>query len=558
MTAATLERPQEPAGSLGALAQTVSRVWPAALLILMAALHLHLGVTRSINWDEFWFYSQVESLAQGRYLQPLQTLHTQMFAWWLPQLGGTAVEHILAARWVMLGFTVIAAGAIFLVARKISNTEAAYLAVAAYLGGGFVLNHATSFRVDAIAAATLGSALAVAMCTRLRAPAILALGALIAVSAMVTIKFVLWFPAFLGIALWRWEEEGFDWRYLLRWVAAGVVAAVLGALLYLWHSAAAEAGEAALNTANYASGSASKMFGLLHSPYLYLMRHAALFAVPLALAVVLAPIVIAKDKRSTAKKVALALLWFPVLTPLFYHNTAPYFYVFILPPVAIAASVSFAFLAQRYGAAMIAGAIALFAIMAWVTNEEPVTDRQQALLTAIHETFEEPVAYFDCCGMIGSFPKANGFMTPWGIEGYRASGVPKFAGKMAEQPVPLLFDNEQMFAAVFDSDAPTFFHPKDEVALRGTYRHFWGDLYLAGRDFEAGEAIEWEVLVPGTYTASGALMVDGELMNAGETVELARGTVAITNTSNEPAHITWGDNIAPPSTTPPSDYWGGF
>ncbi|MCK0100200.1 hypothetical protein MWU38_12475 [Qipengyuania sp. S6317L1] len=558
MSAATLEHPQHPAGSMGALSQAISRVWPAALLVLMAVLHVHLALTRSINWDEFWFYSQVEALAQARNFQPLQTLHTQMFAWWLPQLGGTAVEQILTARWVMLGFTAIASAAIFVTARKISNDTAAYLAVAAYLGGGFVLNHAASFRVDAIAAATLGSALAVAMCTRLRAPAILALGALIAVSALVTIKFVLWFPAFLGIALWRWEEEGFDWRYVARWVAAGLVAAVMGAALYLWHSAAAEAGQAAVSTTSYAGRSAAKMFGLFHSPYLYLMRHAALFAVPLALAVVLAPVLIARDKRSVAKRAALALLWFPVLTPLFYHNSAPYFYVFILPPVAIAASVSFAFLAERYGAPMCAAAIASFAMMAWVTNEEPVTQRQHALLSAIDETFAEPVAYFDCCGMIGRFTKANGFMTPWGIEGYRASGEPRFAGTMEEQPVPLLFDNEQMFAPLFESDAPTFFHPDDEAALRSNYRHFWGDLYLAGHDLEAGETINWNVLVPGTYTASAPLIIDGARVEAGATVELARGSVAISNPLNEPAYIMWGDNIAAPQMAAPSDYWGGF
>ena len=207
---------------------------------------------------------------------------------------------------------------------------------------------------------------------------------------------------------------------------------------------------------------------------------------------------------------------------------------------------------------MIAGAISLFAVMAWITNEAPVTERQNALLSAVHDTFEAPVAYFDCCGMIGRFPKANGFMTPWGIEGYRTAGVPKFADTMAQQPVPLLFDNEQMFAPLFESDKPTFFHPEDEAALRGTYRHFWGDLYLAGRDLEAGEEIEWEVLVPGTYTASSALLINGERFEGGETVELSRGNASIANLSNKPAHIIWGDNIAPPEMTPPSDYWGGF
>lgn len=558
MTAAAIEKPETPRSPFDGLLSKTSTLWVYALLVFLAALHLHLALTRSINWDEFWHYGLVETIARGESFQPLQTLFVRLFSWWLPQTPGNEIDHIVTARLFMLGFTGIAAFATYKVARRIAGHTGACLAVAAYLGGGFVLNHATSFRIDPMVAASLSSALAIAMHSRLRAGSLVAMGMLIALSAMFTIKFVLWLPAFAGVALWRWEEEGFEWTYVLRWVGAGLVALAGFAILFALHSWPLESSASVASPTSYAGGSAAKMFGILHSPYLPMTKEAVLFALPLAAAVIAAPFLIAKSDLPLAKRTAVFALWLPVLTPLFYHNSAPYFYVFILPPVAVAASVSLAFAAKRYGAGPIAGIIALFSLVVWFGGEAPVKEKQHTLLNAVHATFEEPVAYFDCCAMVGSFRQMNGFLTPWGLEGYRNSGVPRFKQAMEQGPVPLLLDNEQMFAPLFSGAANDAFHPKDAQALRSNYRRFWGDIFIAGRNLAPGETIAWNVLVPGTYTVSDAMVIDGRQVAAGAQVELSRGLIEIRNNSSEPANLTWGRDTRVPDAPPVQDYWGGF
>ena len=62
--------------------------WPLAGLAIVVAAHLYLAVARAINWDEFFHYSQLHVLAQGGWLQPLQTIHTRLFAWALDLPGG--------------------------------------------------------------------------------------------------------------------------------------------------------------------------------------------------------------------------------------------------------------------------------------------------------------------------------------------------------------------------------------------------------------------------------------------------------------------------------------
>ncbi|MEE4199422.1 hypothetical protein [Erythrobacter sp.] len=554
--AAATRLPAAPAPR--ASSERVSDIALMLSLATLAALHLANAYFRVINWDEFWFYSQVETLARGDYLQPLQTIHTRAFYWWLPGLGGTEVEHIVIARFFMAACLAVAAFATYLAARALVERPAAILAIAAYLGSGFVLNHGTSFRIDPIAAATLSSALALALRVRLTPVAIAALGILIALSAMVTIKFVLWAPAFAGVALYRWEQERFERTYPLRWFAAGAVAAAVFAVLYALHSVPAPEAQRAMDPANYASGSASKMFGLLHSPYLYMMRHAAIFGLPLAVAAIAAPYLIVTGVGSRTRRLALLLLWTPALTPLFYHNSAPYFYVFILPPVVVASSLGFEWVAKRYGAATVAALIGLFSLLVWVGGERSVKHRQQELLLAVHQAVPEPVAYFDCCGMIGSFRKANGFMTPWGLESYQRSGRAKYRAAMEKQPVPLLLDNEQYFRPIFEGGAPARLHPDDRAALTQTYRPFWGDLYIAGRELPSGYDGEWDVLVPGPYTVSGRVSVAGKEYREGAIVDLLRGPVALSNPSSKPASLTWGRALEAPTSPPPSDYWGGF
>lgn len=552
--------PAKPAPSsrfVLALPDKSATFWLYALLGLLAAMHISMATGRSVNWDEFWFYSQVETVARGEFIQPLQTIHTRFF-FWLPAMPGNEIDHVMIARAFMLGCLTITAASIYAVAAKFSDHRNALLAVAAFLAAGFTLQHGASFRVDPIVTALLTTGLAIAARTRLSLPAILALGAVIGLAGMVTIKFVLWAPAFAGIALWRWHDEGWNWQYVARWVAAGAVGLGTFALLYFLHATSGgpqEANEVASGILERTSG---KMFGLAASPHLHMSGKAIFTGLPLALATLLVPFAILRMDIGWQRKAALGLIWLPILTPLYYHNSLPYFYPFILAPVATLAVFTLPIVVQRYGSHMVAGVIAASALSVWLVDARGVTERQQSLVSAVHEIFPEPVAYIDCCGMIGTFPKVNEFRTRLGIEKYLRKGKPLIREAMLAQPVPLLLDNKAEFTDAIDGIAEHTLHPEDVEAIRSTYIRIWGDIFVAGREVDAQTSEEWDMLVPGTYTVTGLLNINGQSYRSNDVVTLERGSVALRNDSSEPAQLIWGDNPVIPSRAAPELYWTSF
>ncbi len=538
--------------SLPAFPAVISTRWLIALIGVLALMQLSMATGRSINWDEFWFYSQVEIVARGEFIQPLQTIHTRLF-FWLPAMPGSEIDHILIARLFMWGCALVTAGGIYLLAEKFSDRRTALLTVAVFMGAGYVLQHSSSFRVDPIVTALLTSALVIAARTRLGIGSVFALSVLIGLAGMVTIKFVLWAPAFAGIALWRWSETGYDWRYAARWACAGAGALGSFALLYWLHSSGAE------QSNDVASGvlsrSGGKMFALLTSPHLPMIGKGVFTALPLTLAILLVPSVVLRLKLPLAQRIGLLGMWFPVLTPLFYLNSLPYFYPFILPPVAVTCALTIPIFVKRYGMAIVAGFIGLSAAMVWAVDTRGVTVEQRKLVSAVHEVFPEPVNYFDCCGMIGTFAKQNEFLTQYGVQKYLAAGEPALLNAMQAKPVPLVIDNNRHFSGVIERGETQNFHPDDARALQQTYVRFWADIYVAGRIVQGGSAQQWDVLVPGDYTVEGTLSIDGTDYFDGDIVELDRGTAALANTTGETARLIWGRNPQRPTTEPAGFYW---
>ncbi|TRD10600.1 hypothetical protein FGU71_01100 [Erythrobacter insulae] len=535
-----------------------SAVWLYALVGVLAAMHLSSALGRSVNWDEFWFYSQVETVARGEFIQPLQTIHTRFFAWWLPAMPGSEIDHIIIARLTMFVCLAITALGIMLTAEKFSDRRTALIAVGAYLGAGFVLQHGSAFRVDPIVAACLTIGLAIAARTQLKLPAILALGALIGLAGMVTIKFVLWAPAFAGIALYRWDEEGFDWRYPLRWIAAGVTAIAVFAALYALHSAGA-AEQATQSASGTLGSSASRMIGFLDNVRFDIVSKGAVTALPLLIAAALVPWIVLKSNAGVTRRIAIIGLWLPVLTPLFYYNSFPYFYVFILPPVAVACAFSLPVITQRYGTALVAAVIALSAAAVWIVDARGVTEKQRILVDAVHQVFPDPVNYFDCCGMIAPFPKANHFRTQWGVDQYLSTGRPVMLETMQAKPVPLLVDNNREFTSALLGIRTDVYHPDDFAALQTTFVRHWGDIFVAGRDLDGGEQVQWDVLVPGIYTVKGDDLIIGQTVYSdGETVTLDRGQTPLANPGQSKTRLIWGDNLPIPAANSPEKYWTAF
>ena len=113
--------------------------------------------------------------------------------------------------------------------------------------------------------------------------------------------------------------------------------------------------------------------------------------------------------------------------------------------------------------------------------------------------------------MLGSFPKANAFMSSWGSMNYLEGQSPTYRQIMARRAVPLVLENNAMFSNVLTGTPDPHFLPADAAALRENYIRFWGPIWLAGRELQANETRTVQIGVPGDYTvADGVIDIDGK------------------------------------------------
>lgn len=533
----------------------------AALAIgVLLALQFHLVLTRTINWDETHFLTQVHDFARGELTVPLQTLHVRLFAW-LPATDLLGVDQVIRGRMVMFAAELVTCASIVVIARRFVTRSQAMLCVLAYLSVGHVVQHGFAFRTDPLAAALAMSALAILTRARLGWIAITGFALLTGAAFMVTMKVVLLGPAFAGLAWLRWSEQRFSAAQAMRTIAAAALSLVAAGLIYMWHGMGIapplQAG-AMLNR----SGEAMFFLGAPDN-WRYLVG-AALSGVPFIM--VLAALVWSLASRSDFtrdERIALAALALPLACVFFYFNVYPYFFAFILAPVAAGLAGAMPLLAHRYGQGKVAFLLLASGVTAWAMEDESRLNEQRAIQQAVAQMFPQRISYFDFAGFLPEHSKANFFMTRWGFRNYAAGVVPTFSEVMAQQPVPLLAAVDRQPTSPLSSvmrgelDGPWIL-PADGAALRSTYRQVWGPLYVAGTVLGPDDEREWNVLVPGTYTVEGSLSVDGNLHLDGALVTLDRGPVKLAATDEE-AGLLWGDHLKAPTTRPPErPYWSSF
>ena len=547
-----------------------SPAWPGGLLLIVLLLQATMIFTRSINWDEFFYYSQVAAFVRGDPMQPLQTIHVRFFSW-LPGAASNAVDAIVLARIAMFGCELVTLAAIYAIGRKFADCTTALLAALSYICAAYVLQHGFSFRVDPIAAAALMASLAVLARSRLSIPAVIAAGALLGLAGMVTIKSVLFAPAFLGIAWLRWNETGRSWPVVARLAGCVVAAMIVFALLYLWHQpimhqAAAATPATAAPRAPTASTVVQSSFGWiffigepLHWP---LMKEFARLSTFFTIIAICAPVALFLPKSfSLPQKVALAGLWAPLLTLAFYQNTASYYYAFMLPPVVVGCIAMLKWMGTKIPAAMTAILLFLPAMGVVLKEDHAAIARQRAVVQTAESLFAEPVRYFDFCGMLATYRKANGFMTPWGLKGYQQTGVASFRRTMERDTVPLVLENDGwMTEVLIGTPEQSRLLPADRAALRNNYIRYWGPLWIAGKAFTPGADRMEEFLIPGQYRVSGgSLSIDGVTLNDGQTIDVARGTHRIASAAPGNVRLVWNEIDNPPTKPPPEgNFWVGF
>lgn len=551
-------------------AVTTERLCMCATALLLV-MQFSMIFTRAINWDEFFYYGQVSQFTAGELRVPLQTIHVHAFVW-LTMLPGTVADHIVIARLAMLAFECASMACIVLMARRFTDDVTGWLAAICYLSAGYVLQHGMSFRVDPSLTACLMGAMCILLLAPLHWRALAAIAMLAGLAGMISIKTILFAPAFAGIAWLRWDEAGRDSRTAMRLASAGAGAIIAFALLYLSHAAAiagpvaveaaasGEGSKVGKQAARVVSRSASDMFFLGKPPYVAMIVKSASLAPLFAAFIITAPLFIWRAKAALATKLALFGLWLPILTLAFYRNTAGYYYAFVLAPLAVSCAPVVQWTRLRFDTALITAVLFGLAVLTFIKEDRIVLANQRAVLREVTAIVPPGTRYFDHSGMIPGLVKANGFMTPWGLEQYRRGGTATYRQAMEQTTIPLLIDNDVMIAETLADPGSTHLLPKDAAALRDNFVQYWGPIWLAGKSIVAGANKQEEVLVPGRYRiSSGQLLVDGKKLSTGSTVELRRGLHRLVNPGHSDATLVW-DELTRQTIDPAPDgaLWIGY
>jgi hypothetical protein len=538
-------------------------------LAIVLLLQFHLVLTRAINWDEFWFYAQVEQAARGVLAGPLQTIHVRLFAW-LTDLPGNGVDHIVAGRTVMFGAELVTLAAVWGIASHFTDRRTGLLCVLAYLGSIYTFQHGFSFRADPLAACLSMAALLVLLKSRFTPAGIAVFSLLLGLAGIVTIKTALMAPAFAGIAWLRLAESDNPRRAFANLALCAIGAGAAFAVLYNLHAQG-------LGTTGAQNQSTSPGAATVRSAADYVIgiglpaypQYILAFMVKSPLQSILvfaAPLAILRSELSRDRKLALGGMLATALAFILYRNTLPYFYAFILPPLIIGASPALRAAAQRYTFPFAAAALTLGAVVLWAKEPPSPIDKQRLIVEAADVIFPDPVAYFDFCAMLGTYHKANPFMTTWGMKAYRDAGVPAMRQTMEREIVPLLLASEQenypTFRAMLSTAGPSpYFVDEDALALRDNYLPFWGPYWLAGKAVPAdGAEHAEEFLVPGPYTVHDApVRVNDQLYRPGDVVHLPRGVHRLQSEEGIRARLIWGEHLDKPNYSPPAlPYWTDF
>lgn len=552
----------------------VALSWLAAgTVAVLLALKLQLIFTQNINWDEFFYLSMVHSALRGDLAIALQTVHVHAF-YWLPQVSGSEIDQVVAARGVMFAFQVGTCGLIYLVGRRLFSPAAAVIGVLAYLTLSNTVDHGTSFRADPIAAFLLMAALWLIVRNRSGMAEIVAAGVLTAVAGLVTIKSIFYVPTLVLAVLCLTPEQRAQ-RRVIEFIVLGLTALAAFALFYIAHSASLN-GAKNIHAVNLVTHSSAKMIQLDNlfprNRYLTFSLRRDWVVWVLVLGGFVVALAAAVFGRRRLRGVGIVGLGLPLLTFAFYRNAFPYFYVFVLAAPAVLAAGVFDGLARsqmqsrrfHWVVAMTMVVLAVIPIARYLRNDVDRTAAQRQHIDVVHRMFPRPVPYIDRSSMVASFPKVGFFMSTWGMESYLAAGRPIMRGLLTRHhPVFVLANVDSLRL-----DAPRMqvsgtkrygLLPADHSVLRENFVHHWGAIWVAGKHLTAsvlGRVYQFEILIPGTYSVESAVpvVIDGVEMRPGAKVMLKVGRHTLVS-HEAPASIVlrWGTNLYRPVEAPISN-----
>ncbi len=549
---------------LASLADEISPIGEIRLIsgfiALLIAMQFWLAYRLNIHWDEYFFLSHIHTFLQERPLAPFQTFHVHLLAW-VAMLPISEADQIVAGRIAMLVCELVTLVFLYLTGRSfLSKRDAAY-AVLAFCGAGFVLRHGASFRTDPLAAMFIMAALCALVRLPLRWFTSIIAGLATAIALLITIKSILYLPAFGAALLLRLSNEPIK-RVLLFFALGGMSGCAFYAAGWLLHTELVTI--SSLSSGQYAEPvkgafektvASQKFFpGLKY--FLYWIG-----ASPLAAIAIFGGFLAAARKligRRLLQGSIILLLMAPLASLLFYRNAYPYFYPFILFAPALGAGALSAMVDRPLYRLTSIVSIGCIPLIHFYSIQSQDQSTQRKISSVVHSIFPKPVPYIDRCGMIPTFSKTGFFMSSWGIEGILASGRPAIAPLITKVQPKMVIANHSILTQALDASIDprnVTLHPDDVAALRANYIHYWGPIFLPGMVVrpDATKQAAFSLIIEGRYTleCKGQFILDGQHRQCGSSVILKAGKHYIG--LNNPGELTlrWGDHLKAPDHPPP-------
>jgi hypothetical protein len=536
------------------------------LLVILLVFSFVVAVLRAfhspMNGDEFIFLSNIHRAINGERLGLLQTAHVHLFRW-LPFVGQDEIAQNMIGRVIHIGLW---AGSLFLLyrlGRRLLDPLGALAGTVLFAAFLLSVMHAVTFRIEGLLLPILLSvALLLLNPTVAR---VAGAGALSAVALALTVKTVLWAPAFVGVlavGLWKRHDR-------LRPIFAGAVtgaATYAGILLAHRWAISTETNPGPGVSVDGLAGLGRYMFFDGFVPQATVLL-ASLVVNPATWALIIVGFGLAiaglRNQDSVRNSLILLFLASPILSLAFYTNAFAYTYVVLIPAACLLAGKAFSrFMGTAEGLRGVTALVCLVSVaipliyFGWQWRLDHRQEQRQVVST-VHQLFEDPVPYIDAGGMVASFPRKMPVITRAVLTPYRRAGVPVVTNYIRDSKPPLLIVNFQGLdvwtEGVLESVDPDMrLLPEDEAAIRAAYAHYWDQIYLAGRqwrDLGAGDVRAFEIVVPGEHTVLSRhpVIVDGQRLAPGATVALDAGPHELRTTSAEAdLRILWGKNLELP------------
>jgi len=529
---------------------------PVLLLSICLAAQLYLVLFKSFNWDEFLHYNQLLKLRAGTFDEPFQSVHLRLL-WWAPDVAANLIDQMRAARIFVWGVHLVTLIMIYGVARQFTNAANAFFAAFAYMGAGYVFTQAFSIRHDPFVTAVLMSSLFLMAKAQLTLFKSICVGVLIGLAGIMSFKAMFYAPCFAGLAWLRLRETPSKPQLLAKLVVISVAGALSFAVIYLWHTSGFPHTVAATPLAH--TGQRPSFIPLMlrwitiDLPFVRFVLVEIALAPLFFLCAVLAPLAWTRVGLRGDAKLALAGFLAPLASLVFYRNTFPYYFEFVLAPPAVAIAPALGIVRERYGNAFLSLVLSAVPLAMTVLEPRDMIKRQRALIDYVHREFPKKTGYLDYSSMIADYPRILTVLTSGnGIRYYYEARDPIVGREIDRGKVAFVIANQEVIqAALSGHPFPGTFLPDDMAAISGNYVQQWGVLWREGVLIPAGSgAFRFELRRDGDFVLAGApLTIDGATVAAGSIIALSRGPHLVSGERNSPVTL-WRGNRLP--TTPPN------